>query len=64
MSYEYTIKIPANERAMFRQLAKKMGWGYTPVRKKSGIEEAMEDVKSGKVYQAKNAEELISLALS
>ncbi len=62
MSYEYTVKIPASERAMFRQLAKKMGWGYTPVRKKSGIEQAFSDIASGKVYKAENVDELISLA--
>lgn len=64
MSYEYTVRIPANERAMFRQLAKKMGWGYSPVRKKSGIEQAFDDIAAGRVYKAENADELIAIAMS
>lgn len=63
MSYEYTVRIPASERAMFRQLAKKMGWGYSPVRKKTGIEQAFSDIAAGRVYTAENADELISRAL-
>ena len=27
MSYEYSIRVPESDRAMFRQWARKMGWG-------------------------------------
>jgi len=34
-----------------------------PSKRKSGIEEAMEDIKIGKVYKAKNAKDLINQCL-
>lgn len=33
MSYEYSIRIPESDRAMFRQWARKMGWGLSRPKK-------------------------------
>jgi len=33
MSYEYSIRIPESDRAMFRQWARKMGWGVSRPKK-------------------------------
>lgn len=33
ISYEYSIRIPESDRAMFRQWARKMGWGVSRPKK-------------------------------
>ena len=52
MSYEYSIRIPESDRAMFRQWARKMGWGVS--RPKKVMDEpneetiqAIQDIESG-----------------
>lgn len=52
MSYEYNIRIPESDRAMFRQWARKMGWGLS--RPKKVLDEpneetlqAIKDIESG-----------------
>ena len=52
MSYEYSIRIPESDRAMFRQWARKMGWGLS--RPKKVLDEpneetlqAISDIESG-----------------
>jgi len=53
MSYEYNIRIPESDRAMFRQWARKMGWGLS--RPKRVLDEpndetvqAFKDIEAGK----------------
>ena len=55
---EYTVQVPTMDLAFFRSLIKKMGW---TVRKKrvSGIEKGLEDIRKGRVYHAKDSEDLI-----
>ena len=55
---EYTVQVPTMDLAFFRSLIKKMGW---TARKKrvSGIEKGLEDIRKGRVFHAKDSEDLI-----
>ncbi len=44
----FPVTIPESEVKFFKQIAKKMGWSVGK-RKKTGMEEALEDIKAGKV---------------
>ena len=57
-----TITIPQVDFNLLKELAKKFGW-VIQTEKKSGIEEAIEDVKAGRVYHAKDAHDLIKQCL-
>lgn len=54
-----TLEIPSIEVAFLRTLSKKMGWTMKHHRK-SGIQQALEDVEAGRVYEAKSVEDLMS----
>ena len=54
-----SFELPKADLKLFKEL--KMGWTITD--KKSGIEKAMEDVKTGRVYKAKDADELFKQIL-
>jgi hypothetical protein len=54
-----TLEIPSVEVAFLRTLSKKMGWTMKRHRK-SGIQQALEDVEAGRVYEAKSVEDLMS----
>ena len=53
------MEVPSTEIAFLRTLAKKMGWAIKRQRK-SGIQEALEDVEAGRVYEAENVEDLMA----
>jgi len=55
---EYTIQVPTMDLAFFRSLIKKMGWTAKKTRV-SGIERGLEDIRKGRVYHAKDSEDLI-----
>ena len=57
-----TITVPQVDFNLLKELAKKFGW-VIQTEKKSGIEEAMEDVKAGRVFHAKDAHDLIKQCL-
>lgn len=57
-----TITIPQVDFNLLKELAKKFGW-VIQTENKSGIEEALDDVKSGRVYNAENAHDLIKQCL-
>ncbi len=57
-----TITIPQVDFNLLKDLAKKFGW-VIQTENKSGIEEALDDVKSGRVYLAENAHDLIKQCL-
>lgn len=54
-----TITVPQVD---FNLLKKLFGW-VIQTEKKSGIKEALEDVKAGRVYHAKDAHDLIKQCL-
>ena len=57
-----TITVPQVDFNLLKKLAKKFGW-VIQTEKKSGIKEALEDVKAGRVYHAKDAHDLIKQCL-
>ncbi len=57
-----TITVPQVDFKLLKELANKFGW-VIQAEKKSGIEEAMEDVKAGRVFHAKDAHDLIKQCL-
>ena len=53
MSYEYSIRIPESDRAMFRQWARKMGWNLSRPKKvfdepNAETLQAFKDIEEGK----------------
>jgi len=54
-----SINVPKNDLKFFKTMAKKMGWTIQS-KKKSGIDKALEDVKEGRLYKAKDADDLIN----
>ena len=53
-----TLSLPNTDLAVLRTLSKRMGWKMK-TRRKSGLEKALEDEASGRVYEAKSFEDLI-----
>ena len=53
-----TLMLPNADLSFLRTLSKKMGWTFRHHRK-TGIEKGLDDIKKGKVYHAKNSEDLI-----
>ena len=56
------INVPKEDLPFLRKIAKGMGWTITST-KKSGIEQGLEDIEAGRVYQAANAEDMIAQIL-
>ena len=57
-----TITVPQVDFNLLKELANKFGW-VIQTEQKSGSEEAIEDVKAGRVYHAKDAHDLIKQCL-
>ncbi len=53
------MEVPSTEIAFLRALAKKMGW-HIKRQRKSGIQEALENVEAGRVYEAEDVEDLMA----
>ena len=51
------VSLPNSDLNLLKTLSKKMGWSIKRQRK-SGIEETLDDVKAGRVYEAKSVEDL------
>ena len=58
-----SITIPQVDLNLLKELANKFGW-IVRTETKSGLEEALDDVKAGRVYHAKDAHDLIKQCLS
>lgn len=59
----YTVNVPSGKTRFFRSVAKEMGWVIErPKRaeKRCGLDESLDDIKAGRVYTYKNAEELFT----
>lgn len=54
----FYLELPSMEVAFLRTLAKKMGWTIKRERK-SGIQQALDDVEAGRLYEAKNVDDLM-----
>ncbi|MBQ8969520.1 MAG: hypothetical protein IJ064_07310 [Bacteroidaceae bacterium] len=55
---EYTIQVPTVDVTFFRSFIKKMGWTARKTRV-SGIEKGLEDIRKGRIYHAKDSDDLI-----
>ena len=53
-----TLSLPNADLVVLRTLSRRMGW-KVKVRRKSGLEKALEDVAAGRVYEAKSFDDLI-----
>jgi hypothetical protein len=53
------LSLPNGDLSLLRSLSKKMGWTLHRPRK-SGIEKGLDDIRRGRVYHAKNSEDLIN----
>jgi hypothetical protein len=53
------LEVPRNELPFIRSLSKKMGWTIKKTRK-SGIQQALDDVEAGHVYEAKSIDDLMA----
>jgi len=60
MSYEYTIRVPSNERTAFRLMARKMGWEVSGPKKLSAYERSKLEAQSGKVHSFNSVEEMFA----
>ena len=58
-----SITIPQVDLSLLKDLAKKFGWTINSPEKKSGLDEALDDIKTGKVYHASSAQDLIRQCL-
>lgn len=58
-----SITLPAVDFNLLKELAKKFGW-VVQTEKKSGLEQALEDVRKNRVHHAKDAHDLIKQCLS
>lgn len=59
-----SITIPKMDLSLLKDLAKKFGWTINNTSQQmSGLEEALNDVKTGNVFQANSAKDLIEQCL-
>lgn len=56
-----SFELPKTDLRLFKELAQKMGWVVR--KRKSGIEKSLEDVKAGKVFEAKDVDDLFKQVL-
>ena len=56
------LTLPHADVSFLRILSKKMGWNIRAERK-SGIEKGLDDIRKGKLYHAKNSEDLLKQIL-
>ena len=56
---EIFLSLPDSDMSFLKSLSKKMGWTIKR-KKKTGIEKALDDIKAGRVYEAKDAAALFS----
>ena len=55
------LSLPEMDMALLKELAKKFGWSIG--KKKSGIQKGLDDIKAGRVHEAKNAEDMFKQIL-
>ncbi|MBQ8939208.1 MAG: hypothetical protein IJ047_03190 [Paludibacteraceae bacterium] len=53
------LTIPSCDLGLIRTLSQKMGWTLRRPRK-GGLQKAIEDVRAGRVYEAKNVDDLLA----
>lgn len=61
ISKKVELTIPEIDMALLQELAKKFGWSIG--KKQSGIQKGLDDIAAGRVYKAKNAEDMFNQIL-
>lgn len=56
------LTIPEVDMALLKELAKKFGWSLAG-KKKSRIEQGLDDIAAGRVHKAKDAEDMFKQIL-
>ena len=56
------LTLPDSDLSFLRTISKKMGWSLK-LKRKSGIEQGLEDIQKGRVFHAKNSVDLIEQIL-
>ena len=56
------VTLPSSDIRFLRTISRRMGW-HVKREQKSGIEKGLEDIRAGRVYHAKNSEDLINQIL-
>ena len=56
------VNLPASDMKFFKELVKKMGWSID-TKRMSGIDKALKDVDEGRVYKAKDVDDLFNQIL-
>ena len=58
------LHLPKEDMALFRELARKMGWLFRTKKKHlTGMEEAEEDIRLGRVFHADNVDDMFKQIL-
>lgn len=55
------VFLPEVDIALLKELANKFGWNIQ--KKKSGIQKGLDDIAAGRIYKAKNAEDMFKQIL-
>ncbi|MBR4778765.1 MAG: hypothetical protein IK011_02640 [Bacteroidaceae bacterium] len=53
------LEVPQSDVHFIRSMSRKMGWTFKKSRK-SGLQQSLDDVKAGRVYEAKSVEDLMA----
>ena len=56
---QVTLSIPSSDYKFISTMSRKMGWTIQRTRK-TGLERAMDDVRAGRVYKAKDVDDLMA----
>ncbi|MCH5307980.1 MAG: hypothetical protein J1E37_07815 [Prevotella sp.] len=54
---DFVLSVPTQDCAFVKTLAARMGWTMREHRK-SGLDEALDDIREGRVYKAKSVDDL------
>lgn len=57
----YILQIPSTDKNLFEALAQKMSWITS--KEKTGVQKGLEDVKEGRIYSAKDSQDLVKQIL-
>ena len=59
ISQQVCLTIPSSDMRLINTLSQKMGWEIHRPRK-SGLQKAIDDVRAGRVYEARNVDDLLT----
>ena len=59
ISQQVCLTIPSSDMRLINTLSQKMGWKIHRPRK-SGLQKAIDDVRAGRVYEARNVDDLLT----